>query len=295
MSNTIREFHYDQGMGPAYWVLFSAARFHEGLRHLRQQMFEGSFNATIDVDEMVYNFGLQAEEETDTNPLGILSALFTVAAGAIQPAVGPLTVIAGLFALGSLFYDPEGAPPPPDPATAIIQQTRDAFASAIYAGEKAIEHIFFKENGVDNTGLPGQQGEYTHSLARLFAEGKFLGRGVTEDLVRLSQEFSLRHVSRGLVSMAKGDSQLTLVFAKEQALSAQIMATMGYVITAANDVEKAEDCRGDRLVSSWFQESTGRCFRVMKKNGEVGLGRHSVRLRKLSLLTLLRFHHTASH
>lgn len=178
-------------MGPAYWILYSAARLHGGLHKIHEELQDDTINSTLQIDQMIQDFGA-GEPEADINMMAMLNAAFTVAAGAVSPLTGPLTVVAGAFGMASQFTDT-----PPDPSAALKLQLSQGFTQSIESLERTTKLIFGGEGAVDEDRehLPMKIGDYETALAQFFAEGKFLGKGFNQDLDTIREEYGKRHVS----------------------------------------------------------------------------------------------------
>ncbi|KAL4912921.1 hypothetical protein BDW62DRAFT_206072 [Aspergillus aurantiobrunneus] len=238
------KWYVDQGMGPAFWVLQSVATLHDGLLTVHEGLQDGTINSSLRIDDMISKFGLGEDTSGDINVMSVLSAAFTMAAGAAvgaPPLAGPLTVIAGAFSMASVF----GTSTTPDPTAAVNVQLADAFVAAQEAIVETTKVIFGGPNDDSTEDLPMQVGDYHDAMARFFAEGKFLGLDMSSSLTEITKEWSRRH---------------------SQALAAWFIGHMGYIVTVATNQGSREDCEAMNMWSTYFHEPTSRCFNVMKYN-----------------------------
>ncbi|KAL4804993.1 hypothetical protein BDV18DRAFT_161393 [Aspergillus unguis] len=236
--------HVEQGMGPAYWVLYSAYKLHDALSQIHDAITDGTVSLGLELDEMIEKFGAKTTDGA-ADVLGALAAGFTIAAGtaaAAAPIAGPLTVIAGVFSMTALFAPGED----PDPTADLSVQLQQSYDIARSSLDMANRLIFGDPNNGDSTeDLPQQVGDYHDAMARFFAEGKFLGGAVVGSLTELTNGWKNRH---------------------KQALAAWFIGHMGYIVTVATNKGNRADCEAMNMWSTYFHEPTSRCYNVMRYN-----------------------------
>ncbi|KAI9367076.1 hypothetical protein BJX61DRAFT_547845 [Aspergillus egyptiacus] len=237
--------HVNQGMGPAFWVLYSAYKLHDALSQVHDAVNDGTISLGLELEQMIEKFGPQSTEG-EVDAMGALAAAFTIAAGAtveVPPLAGALTAVAGVFSMASVLTP---SSEPQDPTAELKVKLQQSYDMAREALDQANRVIFGDPgNGGSTEDLPLQVGEYRDAMARFFAEGKFLGGAVIGSLTELTNEWKHRH---------------------QQALSAWFIAHMGYIVTVATNKGNRADCEAMNMWSTYFHEPTSRCFNVMRYN-----------------------------
>ena len=169
-------------MGPAYWVLLSASRLHDGFAYLYNQLQSSTIYNTLMIPEMIEKFG--AAPDDDLNILSLVSSAIVIASAFAGRLAAPMTVAIGAFGLGSQFM-----PSPPDITADISTQLAGAFYNAQVQLEETVANVFGGENEMLTEDLPMQIGDYTDAMARFFAEGKFLVQDIQSSMQNVFDEF----------------------------------------------------------------------------------------------------------
>ncbi|KAK5172373.1 uncharacterized protein LTR77_004012 [Saxophila tyrrhenica] len=231
--------------GTDFWILNAVQKMHAAFERAHENLQDSIIDSSLSVSGIASDFKI--DFASDDKILRYVAAAFGMAGGMIGYGSGPIvnalktsaTMFGAAFATTGVNQQPAI-----DPSKAMDSALKEVFESQ----RRMLDGILKLAvgGGGDYDSLPDQSGDYSTSVARFMADGKFLLQG---DLVNQYFSKGYEMLNKKLVDIA--------------------LQQFGYQVLADKNYEDAESC-GANYGAHWLDLDGGRCMRLTYEDNWTG-------------------------